>query len=55
MNQFGWTSVGWLDMPDAIPLRRWKWYGRDDVFVTTNDEAVLVVLSGALKEWELDV
>jgi len=52
MNQFGWTSWGWLDLQDGNPLRRWKWHGRSDVYVNTNDENVLAILASALIEME---
>jgi hypothetical protein len=56
MNIAGWTSWGWykpggngFDEADQ-PLRRWKWYGREDVFVETNDHEVLIFLAGSMTE-----
>lgn len=51
MNVCGWTSWGWLELQNgAAPLRRWKWHAREDVFVETNDDDVLIFLAGAMKE-----
>jgi hypothetical protein len=58
MNLYGWTSWGWydsggpgIDKPEH--LRRWKWKGRQDLFVETNDERVLLHLASRLNEEEL--
>ena len=57
MNMLGWTSWGWyasggpgIDKPEH--LRRWKWHGRKDVFVETNDPIVLLHFGMALEEIE---
>ena len=58
MNLYGWTSWGWYDpsgpgIPEeAASLRRWKWMGRHDVFVETNDDEVLLHLSSRLRTLE---
>jgi hypothetical protein len=57
MSKYGWTSWGWYTPSgpgfegEQEPLRRWKWMGRQDVFVETNDDTVLLFLSSALREW----
>lgn len=53
MNVDGWTSWGWYEAGGpGVPfnqLRRWKWHGRSDVFVETNDMDVLRALGAALR------
>lgn len=56
MQQYGWTSWGWYQptgpgIPDdAEPLRRWKREGRHDLFIDTNDDDVLLFVSGLLMD-----
>jgi hypothetical protein len=47
MNIFGFTTWKAKD-----GLRTWKWLGRDDVYVVTEDMAVLAVISIALADHE---
>lgn len=50
MHIAGWTSWGWRELPDGTQLRRWKWHGREDLFVETNDDADLFIFAVALSE-----
>jgi hypothetical protein len=56
VNKYGWSSWGWYEPSgsgideNAEPLRRWKWHGRQDVFVETNNDPVLLFLAGALEQ-----
>lgn len=49
---FGFTT--WFTVKgDGTTIQAWKWKGRDDLFVVTDDEVVLAVISRALDEAEL--
>ena len=51
MNIAGWTSWGWYETENGA-VRRWKRVGRDDLFVETNDDDLLMVLGGAIERME---
>lgn len=50
MNIYGWTSWGWAEDTRGGKIRRWKWHGREDLFIETNDDHVLLIVAGRLEE-----
>lgn len=42
-----WEPWGWFDDVDSV--RMWKWTGRSDIFLCTNDEAVKATVAHALR------
>jgi hypothetical protein len=37
VNVAGWTSWGYAETPDGETRRAWKWQGRKDLIVVTDD------------------